>query len=84
MAVPVETDPTFSFGTPKMLFQGTYVRSVLWYDDWDQAVWDISPDGRRFLMMKETGIAASGVVRSRKITVVLNWLEELERRAPKK
>jgi len=84
VAIPVETDPTFSPGTPKMLFQGTFVSSALWFDDWNQAVWDISPDGRRFLMMKETGIAATGVVRSRKITVVLNWFEELKRRAPKK
>jgi len=82
MAVLVETDPAFTPGTPKMLFQGTYVSSVLWFDDWNQAVWDISPDGRRFLMMKETGLAASGVVRSRKITVVLNWFEELKRLAP--
>ena len=83
MAVPVETDPMFSVGTPKRLFQGTYVNSVLSYDSWDQATWDITPDGRRFLMMKETGIAASGMVRSRKITVVLNWFEELKRRAPR-
>jgi len=84
MAVPIETDPAFSPGTPKTLFQGTYVSSVLWFDDWNQATWDISPDGRRFLMMKETGLAASGVVRSRKITIVLNWFEELKRRMPAK
>ncbi len=82
MAVPVETAPTFSPGTPKTLFQGTYVSSELWYDSWDQDTWDISPDGRRFLMMKETGLAALGVVRSRKITVVLNWIDELKRRVP--
>ena len=76
------TAPTFSAGTPKMLFQGTHVNSVLWYDDWDHATWDISPDGQRFLMMKETGLAASGVVRPRKINVVLNWFEELKRLVP--
>jgi eukaryotic-like serine/threonine-protein kinase len=84
MAVPVKTDPAFSPGSPQTLFQGTYVSSILSYDDWNQATWDISPDGRRFLMMKETGLAASGVVRSRKITVVLNWFEELKRRVPTK
>jgi serine/threonine-protein kinase len=82
MAVPVKTDPTFSPGTPKVLFRGTYVSSVLWFDDWDQSTWDISPDGKRFLMMKETGLAASGRVRARKINVVLNWFEELRRRVP--
>ncbi len=82
MAVPVKTDPAFSPGKPKTLFQGTYVGSVLGYDDWDQSTWDISPDGKRFLMMKETGLAASGVVRARKINIVLNWFEELKRRVP--
>jgi serine/threonine protein kinase/dipeptidyl aminopeptidase/acylaminoacyl peptidase len=84
MSAPIETDPAFSPGMPKRLFQGTYANSELWYDSWDWAAWDISPDGRRFLMMKETGLAASGRVRSRKITVVLNWFEELKRRMPAK
>ncbi len=84
LAAPVKTDLTFSAGTPQTLFQGTYASSLLWYDNWDQATWDISPDGRRFLMMKETGLAASGVVRSRKINVILNWFEELKQRAPAK
>ena len=84
MGAPIETDPAFSPGTPKRLFQGTYVNSELWYDSWDWAAWDISPDGRRFLMMKETGLAASGVVRPGKIHIVLNWFEELRRRVPAK
>jgi eukaryotic-like serine/threonine-protein kinase len=78
------TGPTFNAGTPRTLFQGTYVGSDLDYDNWNQITWDISPDGRRFLMMKETGLAASGVVRARKISVVLNWFEELKRRVPTK
>jgi serine/threonine-protein kinase len=82
MAVSSKTDPTFSVETPKMLFRGTYVGAVLAYDDWDFATWDISPDGKRFLMMKETGAAATGGGRSRKINVVLNWFEELKRRVP--
>jgi hypothetical protein len=77
-------DLTFSAGTPQTLFQGSYTSSLLWYDNWDQATWDISPDGRRFLMMKETGHAASGVVRSRKIKVILNWFEELKQQVPAK
>jgi hypothetical protein len=39
----VETDPIFKLGTPKNLFTGPYYRD-----------WDIDPDGRRFLMVKET------------------------------
>jgi serine/threonine-protein kinase len=84
MAVSSKTDPTFSVETPEMLFQGTYVSATLAYDDWDYGTWDISPDGKRFLMMKETGSAASGAGRSRKINVVLNWFEELKQRVPTK
>ncbi|MBP1624945.1 MAG: hypothetical protein H6Q07_2967 [Acidobacteria bacterium] len=47
--------------------------------------WDISADGKRFLMMKaaasETKAPAAG---SRRINVVLNWLEELKQRVPVK
>jgi hypothetical protein len=48
----------------------------------DFATWDISPDGKRFLMMKETGAAASAGGRSRKINLVVNWFEELKRLVP--
>jgi hypothetical protein len=44
--------------------------------------WDISHDGKRFLMMKEAGSAASAG--PPKINIVLNWLEELKRRVPGK
>ena len=47
--------------------------------------WDISPDGKRFLMMK----AAASRPRPpsagpRKINIVLNWFEELKQRVPVK
>jgi hypothetical protein len=41
--------------------------------------WDISPDGKRFLMLKEAEAEAS-----RKINIVLNWFEELKQKAPVK
>jgi serine/threonine-protein kinase len=82
MGTSLRTDPTFSFETPKMLFRGTYVRSVLAFGNWDFATWDISPDGQRFLMMKELA-AATAVERGlRKITVILNWYEEIKRLVP--
>jgi serine/threonine protein kinase len=79
MAVPVETEPTFKPGKPKVLFRGTYFS-----DNIGQGVlprWDISPDGKRFLMMKESGKASTGEA-PRKINIVLNWLEELKQRVP--
>jgi hypothetical protein len=41
---------------------------------------DVSPDGQRFLMVKETDQAPSLT----QINVVLNWFEELKRRVPAK
>jgi hypothetical protein len=50
----------------------------------DGQPWDISPDGKRFLMMKEPEAAASASGSPRKINVVLNWFEELKQRVPTK
>jgi serine/threonine protein kinase len=81
MEVPVKTEPTFSFETPKVLFQGTY--------DIQPSLpmvgnWDINPDGKRFLMIKPPTVAGTGStsVGPRKINIVLNWFEELKERVP--
>jgi hypothetical protein len=77
MAVAIETEPTFRVGIPEELFQGAYF-------SYRGHNWDIHPDGNRFLMIKpppgEGGaISATG---QRKITIVLNWDEELKQRVP--
>jgi eukaryotic-like serine/threonine-protein kinase len=77
MAASVKTDPTFSRETPRILFRGTYV------SDPDFALWDISPDGKRFLMMKPAGTATSAERGPRRINIVLNWFEELKQRVPR-
>ena len=84
MGASLRTDPTFSVETPKMLFRGTYISSVLAFGSWDFSTWDMSPDGRRFLMMKELGAATPAERGPRKINVVLNWFEELKLRVPVK
>jgi serine/threonine-protein kinase len=84
LAVSVKTTPTFSLETPRVLFRGTYVINVFRAGNFDFATWDISPDGKRFLMMKEAGPTASGGGGPRKINIVLNWLEELKQRVPVK
>jgi serine/threonine-protein kinase len=73
MAVRVETEPVFNAGKPVMLFKGTYAD-----------LWDTSPDGKRFLMIKPGESAADGAPAEipRKIIVVLNWLNELKDRVP--
>ena len=78
MAVKVETDPVFKPGKPEVLFQGKYAPPVL---ENSGSTWTIGRDGR-FLMMKavESTGKAPAAASSRKINVVLNWLEELKQR----
>ena len=73
-AVPVQTAPTFSAGTPTKLFAWQTPAPGAW-----GRTYDVSPDGQRFLMIKET---ASGDQPSTlpSIIVVLNWVEELKAR----
>jgi dipeptidyl aminopeptidase/acylaminoacyl peptidase len=70
MAVGVTTQPNFSAGKPRMLFEGPYLLSPQTFPNYD-----VSPDGQRFLMLKATGQAQA----STQINVVLNWTEELKR-----
>ena len=83
MAVPVKTEPSFSLETPRMMFRGTYASfPLIPY----VSNWDISPDGKRFLMIKSSAPSGSASEASgpRKINIVLNWFEELKQRVPVK
>jgi serine/threonine-protein kinase len=73
MVVPIETDPTFTYGKPQVLFSWSY---TLNYRNFD-----ISPDGQRFLMLKDVTEPLAPSARD-EITVVLNWAEELKRLVP--
>ena len=81
MAVEIETEPAFSSGKPAVLFKGTYATSP---DGAQCVLWDIHPDGKRFLMVKPPGAIAddSGAIALPKINIVLNWFEELKERVP--
>ena len=67
--VDVTTQPTFSAGKPKILFEGRYqpTPSV-------QPNYSVSPDGQRFLILKPTEEASAPA----QINVVLNWLRIVE------
>ena len=71
MAVAIEAEPAFSAGNPTVLFEDPYSRYV-------RRVYDIAPDDRRFLMIKE----GSSNDAPRELHVVLNWFEELKRLVP--
>ncbi len=44
--------------------------------------YDLSPDGQRFLMLKNVGQIGTEDATPSQITVVLNWFEELKARVP--
>ena len=74
MAVDITTQPVFRAGTPRKLFEGpNYPTNTA------RADYDISPDGERFLMLKEEQQQQGALTQ---IHVVLNWFEELRRRVP--
>jgi len=90
MAVDIETEPTFKRGNPKILFKGTYLSST--FSSVMFTAWDITPDGKRFLMIKPAASAGAASTAEKpatapprpKINIVLNWFEELKQRAPVK
>ena len=71
MSVDVETQPGFKAGTPHALFPTSdYLVGAGNYD--------VAPDGQHFLMVKQEEASIS----PKELNVVLNWSEELKRRAP--
>ena len=76
MRVEVGTEPTFSAGVPQVLFAGPY-----YYGNANTRAYDITPDGQRFLMLKEIEQTDETATAS-EIYVVQNWTEELKERVP--
>jgi len=79
MAVPLGTEPTFSPGKPIVLFRGASLSFIDTTGQLYLTPWDISPDGKRVLLVKMPSAAAEA---PRKINIVLNWTEELKQRVP--
>ena len=82
-AVSVATGATFSAGKPvKLLNTRYYAGSTT--RGYDLRGYDVSPDGQRFLMVKEHGTESTPAPPSTAIVVVLNWAEELKQRVPER
>ena len=78
MAVDIQTQPNFSAGKPRLLFEAPKVAlSILAAVGADYSV---SPDGQRFLMVRPRDQEQA---RLTQINVVTNWFEELKRRVPR-
>jgi serine/threonine-protein kinase len=76
MRVSVEASAGFEPGVPEKLFADNFVApQQMW------SVYDISPDGQRFLMFKNAELDTQTEPR-RDIIVVQNWVAELERLVP--
>jgi serine/threonine-protein kinase len=68
MAVSIETAPEVRSGLPRALFEGPF------------DAFDITPDGERFVLVRP----AYPDLPPRPLVVVLGWLDELDRRLPRK
>jgi serine/threonine-protein kinase len=79
MAVPVEPRGTsWKAGTPTRVFAGSDLYAGVGFAS---RTYDVSPDGQRFLMIKQGGASDPGGP-SPSIVVVQNWFEELRRIVP--
>jgi hypothetical protein len=67
MAVPVGSGTDFQAGAPRELFQGRF-----WSEPSGDYSYDISPDGRRFLMIEPDTTERT------EVRVIVNWGTELE------
>ncbi len=74
MAVPIQTEPAFEAGNAEKLFTGSYLTRT-------GRMYDISPDGERFLVIR-IGSGSDGETEPPQLVLVLNWFQELERLVP--
>lgn len=70
VSVAVETEPMFTSGARKVLFEDVYVRR------YQHTNYDIHPDNKRFVIIKPSERISTEMI------VVLNWFEELRRLFP--
>jgi serine/threonine-protein kinase len=83
MAVPVSTASGFTAGRPQELWKGHYshgMSSSCGPPGFSSSNYDVTPDGRRFLMIKDEDQDSST---SKQIVIVLGWAGELSRIAAK-
>jgi len=72
MATPIQTKPVFSIGQTRALFDVSQI--VL--PNQPTLNFDISPDGKHFIMIRNIGYDSS----TTKFNVILNWNKEMTAR----
>ena len=76
LSVPVETRPSFSAGAPRVLFgTAAYLASTSYRLG---PLYDVSPDGQRFLMVKSVTSTAS-TLEPLRLQIVLDWAAGLKK-----
>ena len=76
MSVALETNGSVTASAPEVLFDNPeYVLTLTW----NRRAFDLSPDGKRFLMVKRIADTDSDAASKPEIRVFLNWTEELKR-----
>ena len=65
-----------AFGPPELVIETAYLSTNLGRS------YDVSPDGRRFLVVKAVESEEGAKGAERRIVLVQNWLDELRRVAP--
>ena len=81
MTTNVEIAPAFHLGPPKVVFKSIYLGAS---NNNIGHPWDVSPEGKRFLMMKPSPSAPTSATAVPKINIVVNWFKELKQRVPVK
>ena len=77
-SVPVQTaGSTFSAGNPTKILNTAYWVTL------SGRTYDASPDGQRFLMIKDAAATQTSTATPASMVVVINWFEELRARAGK-
>jgi len=83
-SVPVQTTgSTITAGTPTKLLTTKYYGGATTRGN-DLRGYDVSADGQRFLMIKDSPTDQPANAGAASMVVVLNWLEELKQRVPAK
>ncbi len=76
MSVPIRLGAEVDLGRPAAVIQGSYATPFN-----TGRHYDVSPDGQRFLLLREAGDTSAQAAR-RQIILVQNWFEELNERVP--
>ena len=77
LAVPVTPSPGLGLGKPTVVVKGSY---ALPFNSGRH--YDVSPDGKRFLLLKDVETPGIDKPAAPQIRLVQHWLEELTRLVP--